>query len=126
MARIWKYYSLSFKKDRLRKSHGDTQRQVNRDDALSRLSTLEEHVGWNYNGVVTGISFRMRGDVWKALLKMEIQAGPKVAYFTGTSLRELVENVHWYCSARAVCWEHDKLPVRVSYRKGESKKYRLM
>lgn len=95
-------------------------RKVPQEDELTRLTLLAEHIGWNYNGVLTGVYFKIAGDVWKAVVKAEMASGPKVAYYTGTSLYQLVDTVHWYTAKGYVSWHHDKRPVRVSRRKGIS------
>lgn len=74
-------------------------------------------MGWSYNAVLTGLYFKRAADIWKGTVKVEMDSGPKVAYFTNTSLLELVETIHWYASKGKVEWHHDKLPVRVSKRK---------
>lgn len=109
--------SLSFKKDRPRESVGNGQRVLQQEDPLTELTILKEHLGWNYNAVLTGISFKIDGGLWKAFLKCEMAQGPKIAYFTGDSLYQLVETVHWYASKALISWHHDKRPVWFSKRK---------
>lgn len=112
----WNQLSLSSKEDRPQEIEEPGQRVVPQADALTDLTLLAEHIGWNYNGVLTGIYFKIRGDVWQAVLKAEMASGPKVAFFSNTSLYQLIETVHWYCSKSVVSWHHDKRPVRVSKR----------
>lgn len=118
MGKSRKTLSLSLNKDSLDELHPADPRHVVADDGLTQLTALQEHIGWSYNGILTGIYFKFAGDIWKATLKAEMAAGPRVSYFTGSSLGQLVETVHWYCSKGLVSWTHDKLPVRVSTRKG--------
>lgn len=118
MSKQWKQLSLSLNKDRVQEPQEPTQRRAPQSDTLSRTTALAEHLGWNYNGILTGIYFKRAADIWKAVLKMENAAGPRVAYFTGTSLYQLVETVHWYASKGYVEWHRDTHPVRVSKRKG--------
>lgn len=105
--------SLSSKDDRLRKIGADGLRVLPRADGLSELTLLAEYIGWNYNGVLTGVYFKISGDIWKAVLKVELPSGPKVAFFVGISLPQLVETVHWYASKGLCSWKHDKTPVSV-------------
>ena len=92
----------------------NVQRTVVQSDALSELTVLAEHLGWNYNAVLTGIYFKRKADLWQAVLKVEMASGPKVSYFTGESLYQLIETVHWYASKGLCSWHRDKRPVRVS------------
>lgn len=118
MGKRWETVSLSLNKDSLDERQRAAPRCVAKEDQLTQLTVLAEHIGWSYNGVLTGIYFKRAGDIWKATLKAEMAAGPKVSYFTGSSLSQLVETVHWYCGKGLVSWSHDKLPVRVSKRRG--------
>lgn len=112
----WHQLSLSFKKEKPNESVAAVQRHIVDSDDLTQLTVLAEHLGWNYNAVLTGVYFKIAGDIWKAVLKVEMSSGPKVAYFTGTSLYRLVETVTWYASKALVSWDHDKHPVRVAKR----------
>jgi len=118
MAQLKRNSSLSLNKDMPYEIQPHLQRTIKTADVLTDLTVLAEHIGWNYNGVLTGIYFKVAADIWKAVLKVEVASGPKVAYFTNTSLLALVETVHWYCSKGLVSWHHDKRPVRVSKRSG--------
>lgn len=118
MGKVKQHRSLSLNKDMPYDSVRAEPRTLVRIDALSDLSILAEHLGWNYNAVLTGIYFKRAADIWKAVLKAEMDSGPQVAYFSNTSLIELVETVHWYCSKGLVSWNPDKRPVRVSKRSG--------
>ena len=111
-------YWLSLNKGSVDETEVNRTRAIPTKDVLTKTTVLNEHIGWNYNGVLTGISFRLHGDIWKAVLKAELPSGPKVAYFTGTSLFQLVETVHWYASKAYVSWYHDKKPVRFRKRRG--------
>jgi len=113
-----KALSLSFKKDRPSEPERAQQRAVRDTDELAELTMLAESLGWNFNAVLTGISFRFEGDIWKAVLKVEMPSGPKYATFTGTSLFQLVDTVHWYSSKGRVEWQRDKHPVKVTKRSG--------
>lgn len=117
MASSWQSRSKSLNKDVQNQSKQSRSRNISQADDLSEISVLAEHLGWNYNAVLTGVYFKMHADIWKATLKVEMSSGPKVSYFTGTSLLQLVETVHWYASKGLVSWGHDKMPVRVSRRR---------
>lgn len=108
---------LSLNKDWAKEIDGKGQRQVPLSDAVTETTLLAEHIGWNYNAVLTGLYFKRAGDIWKATVKAEMAAGPKVAYFTGTSLYQLVETVHRYASKGNISWFLDKHPVSIRKRK---------
>jgi len=112
----WKKLSSSLNKDTPKTMQDKAQRRLLQSDSLTELTLLAEHIGWSYNAVLTGVYFKRAADIWKAVLKVEMASGPKVAYFTGLSLVQLVETVHWYASKGLVSWHHDKRPVRVSKR----------
>ncbi len=118
MGRVKTNRSLSLNKDMPYETGQAEPRVVKTADLLSDLTLLAEHIGWNYNAVLTGVYFKMAADIWKCVLKAEMASGPKVAYFTNTSLLALVETVHWYCSKGIVSWNPDSKPVRVSKRLG--------
>lgn len=109
--------SLSFTKDRPEKSAVEGQRALPIADAVTQLTILAEDIGWNYNAVLTGLYFKIAGDIWKATVKCEMASGPKVAYFTGSSLYQLVETVHRYAAKGLFSWNHDKHPVSVRKRR---------
>jgi len=117
-----KELSLSFKNGRPSESVPETTRLLQQEDVLTETTLLAEHIGWNYNAVLTGLYFKLAADVWKAVVKCEMAGGPKVAYFTGPSLYQLVETVHWYAKRGYIEWHHDKRPVRVSKRRGVYKR----
>lgn len=117
MTRVrWGKLSLSSKDDRLQETVHSSSRVLPQDDVLTQTTLLNESIGWHYNAVLTGVYFKRAGNIWKAVVKCEMASGPKVAYFTGTSLYQLVETVHWYASKGVVEWHRDKRPVRVSAR----------
>lgn len=118
MGKVKDRYSLSLNKGMSEEIQPHLQTAVTQADVLTDLSVLAESLGWNYNAVLTGIYFKVAGDIWKAVVKAEMDSGPKVAYFTNTSLNALVETVHWYASKGLVSWSRDKRPVRVSKRSG--------
>ena len=109
---------LSFKKDRLQEIRTAVQQRVPVQDELTELSVLEEHLGWSYNAVLTGVYFKRVADLWQSVVKVEMGSGPKYSTFTNASLPELIETVHWYASKGYVEWHKDKRPVRVSKRSG--------
>ena len=116
MGKVKQNNSLSLNKDMPEEIQPHLQRCIPLKDDLTNLTVLAEHIGWNYNGILTGIYFKVAADIWKAVLKAEMASGPKVAYFTNTSLLALVETVHWYASKGYISWHKDKRPVRVSKR----------
>jgi len=118
MGHVKQNLSLSLNKDMPEEIQPSLQRTIRTADVLTDLSVLAEHIGWHYNGVLTGIYFKVAADIWKAVLKAEMASGPQVAYFTNTTLIALVETVHWYASKGLISWHKDKRPVRVSKRSG--------
>ena len=118
MSKTKQHFSLSLNNDMPYETEPKLQRTIPKEDELKQLSVLGEYLGWSYNAVLTGIYFKRAANIWKAVLKVEMGSGPKVAYFTNTSLVELVETVHWYASKGYVEWHKDKRPVRVSKRSG--------
>lgn len=97
-------------------SRPHAQTAVPQLDRLTQLTVLAEHIGWNWNAVLTGISFKIRGSLWEAVIKAEMASGPKYSKFTNESLYQLIETVHWYASKGYITWNRDKHPVRVAKR----------
>lgn len=115
--------TLLLNKGRGQESERVGQRTLPNSDELTEVTLLAEHLGWNYNAVLTGIYFKRRADIWQAVLKAEMARGPSVAYFTNTSLLALTETVHHYASKGIISWFPDKRPVRVSKRRGVRRSY---
>lgn len=118
MGKLKKNIWGSYKQDSEHGPESTGQRVIRKEDALSSVSVLQESLGWNYDALLTGIYFKVRGDIWQCVLKAELRSGPKMAFFTGDSLVELTETVYWYARKGLISWDHDKRPVRVAKRRG--------
>lgn len=80
--------------------------------SLGYCNTLIELVGWNYNAILTGVSFRVRNDIWSAVIKADFLEGPLVSFLDVGSFARCVEVLNEYAEKRLLVWHPDKYPPK--------------
>lgn len=79
---------------------------------------LQENLGWQYNGVLTAVTFRVTADGWLAVIKANLPAGPMVAFLNVNNLEDATRVAAEYAGKKQLYWKRDKYPVKVhNYRK---------
>lgn len=82
------------------------------DTFMGLVPTLQETIGWSYNAVLTGVSFRINRGVWSAVIKADFGNTARVAYLDVGSFGRCVEVCCEFAEKRMLTWQHDKYPPR--------------
>lgn len=93
------------------KPHQRTLRRV-RGDALGHSLTLQEHIGWHHNAVLTGLSFYVRDGVWNSVIKADFGNRPMVAFVNVGTFARCLETTAYLASKGYLTWQPDKKPPR--------------
>lgn len=99
--------------------------QVQKQRAARRLvggplglsAAIDQHIGWNYNGVLTGLSFYVRDGIWHAVIKADIAGRPMVAFLNVGTFARCVEVCAEYAFRSWLIWKPDERPPRVRGRR---------
>lgn len=83
-----------------------------RPTSLGMVPALPEDIGWNYNAVLTGLTFRCRAGIWTAIIKADFGNSPMVAFLDVGTFPRTVEVLCEYAQRRALTWLPDKYPPR--------------
>lgn len=86
--------------------------EVLRGGSLGFTPSLIEIIGWDYNAVLTMLSFRIRDGVWTAIIKADFGNTPMVAFLDVGSFGRCVEVTSELAAAGQLHWHRDKYPPK--------------
>lgn len=89
--------------------------QQTRRISLRRDETriLQENIGWQYNGVLTSVTFRKTFEGWLAVIKADLPAGPRVSFLNVNNLSDCTRVAAEYAGQGRLYWKEDQYPVKV-------------
>ena len=88
--------------------------------ALKYVPTLQESIGWEYNAILTGVSFRVKNGVWTCIIKADFGSTAMVAFIDVGSFARCVEVSCEFAAKGHLTWHKDKYPAQTrTYRKAE-------
>lgn len=92
----------------------DQQREVRRlvGGSLGRAPSLAEILGWEYNAVLTSLTFRIKDGVWSSVVKADFGPRPMVAFVDVGSFARCVEVTIEFATKRSLKWYPDKYPPK--------------
>lgn len=109
--------SGSFKKETQNRPLQQRRAELVKGGALSYLPTMEEIIGWTYNALLTGVSFRYADGVWTAVIKAVKDGHPIVSYVNVGKFGRCVEVAIDLASKGLLVWYPDQHPVKTWKRK---------